>query len=326
MKSNIMPNPILLESYNKISEDNKLIRLATVTTIIYSIIFVVYVIYQLYYIVSEGAAQAETMDIAFEYIQFFMDNIQFAGVIVTLIITLAVGYFLLPPIADGALISYLNNPEKGGKSSIGKGLLNFFPMFEYNSMMSVVNYLIFFIAVTRLWDMGILENTFVQVVILIWAFIIFFSTIFFHYSKFLIIIEGYGPVDAIKKSIALTLENFGITLKFVLMNYFLYIRFLLNIVIIVIIPWIFIWIFYTLGIDDIQIIQYSMYIIFGILILLTAYINGIIEAFFTTYWYKVYKTITKNEDSQDKDSKETSKDEDTITQQNTNTQDNEENI
>lgn len=321
-----MPNPILLESYNKISEDNKLIRLATVTTIIYSIIFVVYVIYQLYYIVSEWAAQAETMDIAFEYIQFFMDNIQFAWVIVTLIITLAVWYFLLPPIADWALISYLNNPEKWWKSSIWKWLLNFFPMFEYNSMMSVVNYLIFFIAVTRLWDMGILENTFVQVVILIWAFIIFFSTIFFHYSKFLIIIEWYWPVDAIKKSIALTLENFGITLKFVLMNYFLYIRFLLNIVIIVIIPWIFIWIFYTLWIDDIQIIQYSMYIIFWILILLTAYINWIIEAFFTTYWYKVYKTITKNEDSQDKDSKETSKDEDTITQQNTNTQDNEENI
>ncbi len=295
-----MKNPILIDSYWEISDDTKLVRLASLTTIIYSVIFVIYVIYQSYYLLSDATWQAESLDIALNYINFFMENIEMLWFAFVWILVLAIWYFLLPPIADWALISYVNDKNKWWKSALAKWFLNFFPMFEYNAMTSVVNFLIFFIAVSRAYTMWILDNIFIQVIIWIWWFMIFFTSIFFHYAKFLIVLEWMWPVDAMKRSIILSVENFWITLKFVFINYLLYIRFLINIIILIFIPWIIILISDTLWFIDTEIMKYITYLIFWFLIIITAYINWIIEAFFITYWHKVYKIINKDsEESKD---------------------------
>ncbi len=290
-----MKNSILLEAYKDILQDIKIIRLATLTTIVYSIIFVIYIIWQVYYILGEWTGQwAETVQIAIDYISYLRENLQVLWLTIIGAIILGAGYFLLPPIADGALISYVDNKNKWWRWALWKWFLNFFQMFEYHAMTSIVKFLVFFVAVSRAHAMWILENTFVQILIFIWGILIFITSLFFHYSKFLIILKWFWPIQAIKNSIRLTLENFSITIKFVLINYLLYLRFFINIIILVFIPGVLIWISNITWMIDNVFVQYWFYWIFVILIMLTAYINWIIEAFFVSYWYRVYSHIDKS--------------------------------
>jgi hypothetical protein len=53
------------------------------------------------------------------------------------------------------------------------------------------------------------------------------------YVKFLITLENLSLKDAIKKSIDLATENLGLTFKFVIINYILYLRFVINILLII---------------------------------------------------------------------------------------------
>lgn len=290
-----MNSSILNEAYQEISEDNKLIRLATLTTIIYSIIFVIYIMYQVNFIISQWEWHWETINIAIQYINYFVENLKILWIAFIWWIILAIWYFLLPPIADWALISYVKSEDKSWRKALMKWFLNFFPMFEYNAMIWVVNFLVYFIAVTRAYSMWILDNLFMQILLWIWWIMIIFASIFFHYSKFLIILNWMWPIEAIKKSSILTFMNFWITFKFVIINYLLYIRFIINIIILIFIPWAIIYVSNMIWVFDNMIIKYITYSIFIILIILTAYINGIIEAFFINYWYKVFKKINKEE-------------------------------
>ncbi len=287
---------ILLSSYKEILEDNKLIRLAALTTFIYSLIFVVYVMYHVYYFFADSADQREEVfQISMEYIEFIMANIEFLGIAIGWIITVAIWYFLLPPIADWAMITYVNSVHKSASKSLANWLYNFFTMFEYHALTSVVKFLIYFIAVSRLYVIWVLDNIIVQIVVGIRTLLIFFTSLFFHYSRFLIILEGYWSLESIKKSIILSLQNFRITLKFVLINYLLYLRFFLNIIIIVVVPLTFVWLVNRLWVYDEWFVRYILYILFWILILIVAYINAIIEAFFISYWHKVYETVKQDE-------------------------------
>lgn len=289
-----MKDNILFDSYKDILNDTSLTRLATLTTIIYSIIFVIYVVYQTYSTISETTDQSKTIDIAIEYISFFIKNIEFAGFIFIWAIILAIWYFLLPPIADWALISYVKNKKHGWKKALSKWILNFFPMFEYNAMTSAVNFLVFFIAISRAYSMWILNNIFIQILIWIWWLVLLFASIFFHYSKFFIILKWLWPIDAMKESIFLTFENFFLTIKFVFISYLLYIRFILNILFVIFIPLFLIRLNVKLWFFDSNITKFMIYTSFWLLIILTAYINWIIEAFFISYWYKVFEKTQEN--------------------------------
>ena len=61
--------------------------------------------------------------------------------------------------------------------------------------------------------------------------IIFFTSIFFPYAKFIIVLENANPFDAMKKSMHLALENIRQSIKFASINYILYIRAIMNILI-----------------------------------------------------------------------------------------------
>lgn len=87
-------------------------------------------------------------------------------------------------------------------------------------------------------------------------------------------------------------NNFSTTLKFVGIGLLLQLRFLINIIILIGVP-----ILLVRGAVEFNLINsiYTTSIIYaalGGIIMLIAYTNAIIEAFFMTYWYKVYKIIS----------------------------------
>ncbi len=292
-KINNIKNKILIEAYHDVLNDTKLIKLATLTTIFHSLVFTIYIIYQIIFIFTQLKHQwsEDLIKIILHYFKSITSSEYFFIFSIIIAIILAIWYFLLPPIAEGALIEYLNS--KSIWKAIKKWLKKFFEMFEFHSLISVFCFLAFIIVASRLLVLGVLTNPIIILIIIFRLVIIILQTIFLVYTKFLIILEDLPLKEAIKKSFNLALDNLEITIKFVIVNYILYIRFIINLLIIIWIPIFLIWIpsLFIKNIQNNQIFKNLFFISIIIWILVATYINWIIEAFFISYWYKVYEYI-----------------------------------
>lgn len=290
-----MNEEILIKSYHDMIEDNKLIRLATITTIIHSIIFVLYILYQTYFVVHSLEWTSMWMENIQRYLQFLFGWNEFTIIFISVIIILVIWYFLLPPIAEASMIYYINSKEKSGTQSLTRWFLKFFAMFEFDSLISLFSFFMFFVAISRVWVMGIGDNPFILAISIMRFMIIIIVSILFPYTKFFIVLENKSVTDSVKASMNMALNNINITLRFVWISYLLYLRFFLNIIFVIWVPAVFIYIAMKFWFDKNDSLKYIIYWVICILIMLSAYINGIIEAFFTTYWYKVYQKLNNLE-------------------------------
>ncbi len=284
-------NTIVAEAYDHVMDDTKFIRLTTITTFIHSMIFLVYIMYGVYFVVIER--QGKELEVG-NIISFIMQLFGGQEVLIRFIILgaiLAVGYFLLPPIAEASMIYYLDNHERKGTLSIGRWLSKFFPMFEYHGIMTFFNPLAYFIFVSRFWVLGLMDNVLVIIVLVMRWLIIFFTSVFLPYTKFIIVLENMWPIQAIKKSMHLALENLRASVKFAVINYILYLRAIINILIFLGVPGLIIYFATQLDISSQSFIKYIIYGSLIVLGLVTAYINGIVEAFFVTVRYKIFRKV-----------------------------------
>ncbi len=230
-----------------------------------------------------------------DFVEILAPSSEFIVIYIIIWIVLLIGFSLLPPIWDAAMVSYIDSEHKSGTISFGSWVSKFFPMFEFNATTSLFNIVTWGIALSRMYVMEIF-NWITITLMIMWLIFIFFAMLLLPYTKMLITLEDYSYFDAMKESASRTLSNFGITFKFMMINLFLYVRFLLNILIVVGIP---LWLIYfasRMDLADSNRFSTSVVIVILFLIFLMAYVNGIIEAFFLTYWWKVYKYIWGEEE------------------------------
>ncbi len=281
---------ILKKAYHKVIEDEKFVKLTVLSLLPYSLLFVIYLFDQTYFILTSlnNWVQWNELKLYIENIFSIWENYLFL-LIVLVVIILAIYYFI-PPIAEAALIYYL---EKWNSisSALWKWLIKFFSMFELHWFLSLFSFLLFFIVVSRLYILDMLDPNFVIPLIFIWLLFIVFFNFTTVYAKYLIVLENYSAFDAIKYSIKLTFLNFKISFKWYLIYIFLYVRVIINIIILIWIPLIILYLFLKSNISNIDLVKYSIYIVIFVLFLLTAYINWIIESFFVAMWYEIFKKI-----------------------------------
>jgi len=283
---------IFKKSYENIIEDTSFIKLTFFSLLPYSIVFVLYLFYQTYFIITSIKYWVDWNELRL-YIQnvfsFGEHNIIIFSLIIFFILAV---YFLIPPIAESALIYYLSW-EKKISVALGKWFLKFFPMFEYHGLMSIFSFLFFFIVVSRLYVVNMIDSLFIFPLLIVWFILIILFNFFWLYARFLIVLEDMNPFEALKESMKLVILNFPITFKAYLMYLFLYIRFLLNILVLIWIPLLVTYLFLKSNIANNEVVKYSVYVVMFILFLLTAYINSIIEAFFINVWFELFKLIKK---------------------------------
>ncbi len=282
---------IVAHAYDHITDDTKFIRLTTITTFIHSMIFLVYIMYAVYFVVIERNGSEMPIGNIVDFVMQLFGGPNMVGRFIAIAVVLAIGYFLLPPIAEASMIYYLDNYERKGTVSLGRGFTKFFPMFEYDGIMTFFNPLIFVIFVSRFWVLGLLDRWLVLIVLIMRWIIIFFTAVFLPYTKFIIVLENASPLEAIKKSVTLALENLRQSVKFALVSYLLYLRAIVNVLIFLGIPWLIIYLATQFDINGQGAVKYVVYGTLIILGLLTAYINGIVEAFFTTIRYNIYRKM-----------------------------------
>lgn len=286
--------PLVQKTYEQISDDTKLVRLTTVTKLIHSAVFLFFMGSNIYSVVIKAIEWKIVASGSTDVFLWVLDAFplqDYWGWMVLIAILLVIWYYLFPPVWQASLIYYLDDENKKWGESIAKWLGKFFPMLEYNWMTSMFTPLFFIIIASRFWIMDILNNWFVLSVVIIWLLLVCFVSLFFSFSHYYIVLEWAKPVEAISKSMQLSLKNLGKVIKANILQVLLGLNFIINICLFFGIPFL---IFYA----RLQFWGELTWTLWGVVIgiaailwLLLAYVNGIIESFFTTLRYHLFKQI-----------------------------------
>lgn len=281
-------NEAVQVAYEQIGDDTKFVRLTTITTIIHSIIFLIIVWLNVYRLASQNSETSTDFSNIIASLGKIFSISHISWWLIWIGLILAIWYFLLPPIGEASLIHYLDDVDKKWARSLGKWLTSFFPMFEFNGIMSVFTPLMFIIFLSRFWMLGILDNVFVVIIIFLRWLLVFFASIFLPFAKYFIVLEDMKPFDAMKKSMSLSLTHLATVLRATFLQYVLSMRFIINILLFLGMPML---VLYTATKFDITTTGPLTTIVIWASVLtalLIAYINGIIEAFFITLRYRLF--------------------------------------
>ncbi len=294
---------VVEKSYSQIIEDTKLIKLATFTMLPYSFLFIFYVLYQAYFVLEMLGKSHINIESIKDYINLLSD-IMGPSMYIYIIVLVIIGlffYYILPPIAEWAIIIYLNK-KKPISQSIMMWVTKFFPMFWLHGLLSIFSYIFFIVVIARVWAIWMLDNIYITTLMSIRFILIICVNFLTVYAKYFIVLEGKWVREAISDSVHIALLNFPVTLKYTLLSYFLYLRFIINILFLIWIPALFLYFVLKTNFFDYNVSKYIIFVILAILILITAYIEGIIAAFFITQWNNVFIHVKNDKDQENKTS------------------------
>lgn len=285
----------IASSIKTLLSNPKLIRIAFLTTFwhtVYRLYLIIYFLNTL--LISRYESWVQFSDAIF-YIFNKIQEFDIIGLIIGFIIVIVIGNFLIYPIGEASIVYYIQNQGKKMASAITKGIKKFFLMFEYNGLWFAFWLYTITTITLRLLMMGILDNIILKIIIIFWFIIVLFATFFRPYTKYYILIKDLKVFDAIKKSMYLTMQNPGLTIKGVLFEMLLFVRFIINALIVVGIPTALIYLAVFFNIIDNARVEQIIWIVAGLMLLLVAYINAILESFFNLYRYKIFEKAQENE-------------------------------
>lgn len=290
-----MTRTLITEALDIIIHDNKLVRLAFLTSFCHTIIIVLLLVLNLNNLIVARFEKWVPLGQAIEFILQRSSTHNVTSILIITIVVLIIGYAIVYPIGEAALIFYLKDKKYSISNAIGNGMNTFFPMFELSALAGSFSITSYILIIIRVFMLDIANSVFIQILLGIWGFFIIIVALSRPYTKFCIVMEWLTVADAIKRSIWLSLRYFWTTAKFVILEMLLIIRFLINVLVIVGIPIIMLYIANAVNILNANIVGTIIAITVIILILITTYINGIIEAFFIAYRYKWFNRILEKE-------------------------------
>ena len=202
-------------------------------------------------------------------------------------------YIIAIPIFEGALIRYIEQRKKNSAScseSLGVGMFRFYPLFEFNSIVSIFKFIslvnAYLFALRLLW------------IDYIWMLNIFFLILFLFscvintllaYARFEIVLENKTTFEAIWISTQISLIHLKTTLKLYVMMFLLNIRVILNFVLFILFPLLALSITSYVGsLIFTTILLVVLWIIFVFFIIALGYLAAVLEIFTKSMWYKSY--------------------------------------
>lgn len=287
--------PLIQATYEQVSEDTKLVRLTTITKLIHSAFFLFFMganIYRIIIRVLEGSDAAYFVSWGTnELLTWVTDTFpmsEYGGILLLTAIILVAWYYLFPPIGEWALIAYLADEEKRWSAAIIKWLTRFFKMFEYRWMTSLFSPLFFMVFASRFWIMEVIDNRLVWWVVILRWLITLFTMLFFSFAQYYIVLEDAKPIEWISKSIQLSMANMGKVLKTVILEFVLWISFVINIVLFFWLPALILYARMQFGWEMNGLLGTILIVVATIVGFLLSYVNGIIESFFITLRYRLF--------------------------------------
>ena len=273
-----------------------------------------YIIYQYYSFLASKLFQnwprSFTVVVLTNALTFLQHN---RGWIFPLIITaiiVAIGYFIVPVLCQGALIQMIARRKNGqfvpGKKGLTYGMLSFLPMFEYSlfvqtfSVVSIFSTLAFAL---RNLGWGILSTVvplFIFVLIAALAMAIFLT-----YTQFFIVIDNQGVFASIAKSFSLVVKHGEETLLLTVLMLIISVRILIQLVLVMLIPAVALGIVYLLTLANLPNLGFLLGGVMTFIGLLgAAYLNGIIHTFAMAVWTFTFLKLTSQVEAHARDKTE----------------------
>ena len=282
---------ILSDSVTVLFQNPKLIRLSFLTLVFYSIVRIYFIVYYFNtFLLYKYESWVQLSD-AFIYVLDKLNNQWILRAVIWVIIVL-IWYLWFHPIGEASVVSALDNPQQSAFRSFVRGSGKFFPMLEY-SWLSIPFWVFTFCTVMlRLYLMDIFDNIFITIIVGIRWFLVLFASVCWSYARIIIALEGCQVFDAIKKSTSLAMNNLGLSIKLMFVELLLMLRFIVIGLLIVGIPVLLIYIAVWLDVIQNSFVETTIRIVAASLLLVIAYLNCIVEAFFLTYWYQAYRKIS----------------------------------
>lgn len=288
---------IVTSAMTRLTEDSTYVRIATLTSFISSLIFNLYIVLYLFLYSGIFSEKTPFWKLLHDYVSLVHldSSMIWRGIVIALF--LFIWYELIPPIWEATMIYYLDDPaqKKDPFRAIAKWLYKFFPMLEFWLSISLFKASVIILVMIRLVLFDLLDNTLVFILMSIWITISFFVNLLLPYSEMLICLKWYDFFDAMKRSVSMSIQNLGVTIKFVVINTILSIRFFINMAIIIGIPIGLVALWTQLGLQDIWRLNALFFVILVWLIFLAAYIEWIIAGFFTAARVEIYKKLSAEE-------------------------------
>ena len=282
---------ILSDSVTVLFQNPKLIRLSFLTLVFYSIVRIYFIVYYFNtFLLYKYESWVQLSD-AFIYVLDKLNNQWILRAVIWVIIVL-IWYLWFHPIGEASVVSALDNPQQSAFRSFVRGGGKFFPMLEY-SWLSIPFWVFTFCTVMlRLYLMDIFDNIFITIIVGIRWFLVLFASVCWSYARIIIALEGCQVFDAIKKSTSLAMNNLGLSVKLMFVELLLMLRFIIIGLLIVGIPVLLIYIAVWLDVIQNSFVETTIRVVAASLLLVIAYLNCIVEAFFLTYWYQAYRKIS----------------------------------
>lgn len=282
---------ILSDSVTVLFQNPKLIRLSFLTLVFYSIVRIYFIVYYFNtFLLYKYESWVQLSD-AFIYVLDKLNNQWILRAVIWVIIVL-IWYLWFHPIGEASVVSALDNPQQSAFRSFVRGSGKFFPMLEY-SWLSIPFWVFTFCTVMlRLYLMDIFDNIFITIIVWIRWFLVLFASVCWSYARIIIALEGCQVFDAIKKSTSLAMNNLGLSVKLMFVELLLMLRFIVIGLLIVGIPVLLIYIAVWLDVIQNSFVETTIRVVAASLLLVIAYLNCIVEAFFLTYWYQAYRKIS----------------------------------
>lgn len=282
---------ILSDSVTVLFQNPKLIRLSFLTLVFYSIVRIYFIVYYFNtFLLYKYESWVQLSD-AFIYVLDKLNNQWILRAVIWVIIVL-IWYLWFHPIGEASVVSVLDNPQQSAFRSFVRGSGKFFPMLEY-SWLSIPFWVFTFCTVMlRLYLMDIFDNIFITIIVGIRWFLVLFASVCWSYARIIIALEGCQVFDAIKKSTSLAMNNLGLSVKLMFVELLLMLRFIVIGLLIVGIPVLLIYIAVWLDVIQNSFVETTIRVVAASLLLVIAYLNCIVEAFFLTYWYQAYRKIS----------------------------------
>ncbi|PCI24032.1 hypothetical protein COB57_06155 [Candidatus Peregrinibacteria bacterium] len=229
-------------------EKSKLFPYAFILSFFTTIVGIIYFSYQFIAfqnsdIFSSNEHSINVMALAEQLWEFMKSSPSLGGLLVLCIVIAFLAYFLLPSLFSGVFIDIISKKAlntTSQKKSIVHGLENFFPVFEFSSLVSPFTFISFFSEISIIMRTFEIELWGVLLPIITIIFMIgIFLSILFSFAEQAIVIEKLNVIQAIKRSSILVLANVKDTLFLGFALTIIATRVFLNILLILLIPLVF---------------------------------------------------------------------------------------
>ncbi len=214
-------------------------------------------------------------------------------------IVVALGYFILPVFAQGAVIQLITRKRNGQKvrvrNGISLGMLSFLPLFEYHLLIKAFSiWSVIFTLGMAVRNLGMSSLSVLLPVFAVTLIIAAIIAVIFTYVEYYIVIDEEGVFASIGKSVHLVVKHLEHTLFLMLLMLLIFARIVVQLIFVLLLPFAvlaLLYLFVSANIPSMISVGLGA-LVGGIGLIFASYLTGMVQVFAVSVWTFTFLQLT----------------------------------